>query len=378
MSVPFSRRAIAPPVRRVGVWCALVLTVLAVSVIGVGPAAANEPGANPDRSSGVRFVMHEHVDHSTESYTFTSTSPLCASGAFADAVTVLSSNAEQTVFVWLVHTTYTCADGSGTFFAIKHLVRHQSADGAWNVGQVRYVGGTGAYRGLSGHGFDVGASANGLGDGTTVGRVHIAPVSSVWDAAADFQLAPQQMNPSPDSFGNPAVWSYQFGSTTDPNPATFQLLPSFAPNKFGVQGLESWWGDNASGNSLDRLPAVGINATGHPVDYMHIVWPPNTILVHPWWGERVIIGWRSPIAGNVLVTGSVSLPQQGNCGNGTSWSLDRDSSTVASGTISGIQTAAWSTRQHVSRGQHLYLEVDPRGDISCDSTLVHLTITQAQ
>lgn len=130
---------------------------------------------HPDNLDRFRVVMHEKVDHATESYTFTAVAPLCPSGTFADHVTVLGSNNAGTVIRWLVHTTYTCDDGSGTFFAVKHLVRHQGVNSAWNVGWVEYAGGTGAYGTLTGHGFDYGASANGQGAGTTWGHIQLTP-----------------------------------------------------------------------------------------------------------------------------------------------------------------------------------------------------------
>ena len=126
------------------------LAVLTTAVVGAALAAptgasadpATDPGQQP--RAGTPFVIHETVDHSTESYTFTATGPLCPAGVFADHVTVLAANAGQSLFIWRVDTTYTCADGSGTFTAIKHLVRRQSADAAANKGPVRFTGGTGA------------------------------------------------------------------------------------------------------------------------------------------------------------------------------------------------------------------------------------------
>ena len=142
-------------------------------------ASANGHGAGtitgriaPPASAGVPFVIHETIDHSTDSYTFTATGPLCPSGVFTDDVTVAAANPAQTRVIWRVHTTYTCDDGSGTFTALKQLVRGQYADGAWNIGSLRFTGGTGAYTGLSGHGTDVGeSSADGHGTGTITGHL---------------------------------------------------------------------------------------------------------------------------------------------------------------------------------------------------------------
>lgn len=160
--VPRSRRA------------ALVTAALATGVALVSSADLASAGASTPPPAPQRFVMHEAVDHSTESYTFTSGGPLCASGRFVDRVTVVASDAATNTFVWRVDTTYTCDDGSGTFTAIKRLVRRVEPNGdATNRGPVRFTGGTGRYVGLTGHGMDVGASSDGHGAGTIAGRVSV-------------------------------------------------------------------------------------------------------------------------------------------------------------------------------------------------------------
>ena len=65
-----------------------------------------------------------------------------------------------------------------------------------------------------------------------------------WDVARDFRIAPNQANPSPDQMGNPAVWDYLYDPTGQTKPAAYKLLPGFDTRKFGLRGLESWWGTN--------------------------------------------------------------------------------------------------------------------------------------
>jgi len=196
-----------------------------------------------------------------------------------------------------------------------------------------------------------------------------------WDVAADFRIAPNQANPSPDQRGNPSVWSYLFSTTGQLQPADYQLLPLFDTDKFQVPGLESWWGPNVS-NPEDQLPAAGINATGHDVHVLNIDWPAGRVIVHPWSGQPVVIGWRSPVPGDVFVTGSVKLAQHPNCGDGISWALDLGAQTLRHGAIQQFQRQAWSAQVHVKRGQSLYLVVVPGPSYSCDSTLVQFTITR--
>ena len=159
-SSPFTRR---PSAR--------VVAVAALAAAGVLGAAGPASAATTPDPSNVRFVMHEKVDHTTESYTFTSTAPLCPAGRFADHVTVVNANADHTVYVWQVNTTYTCVDGSGTFTAVKHLVRRVDQAGAQNWGVVEFTGGTGAFASLRGFGVDVGASADQHGAGSIVGHL---------------------------------------------------------------------------------------------------------------------------------------------------------------------------------------------------------------
>jgi hypothetical protein len=70
-----------------------------------------------------------------------------------------------------ISTVYTCADGSGTFYAQKHVFLTLNDDGSsTNTGPITFHGGTGDYTTLSGHGVDVGtASADGLGVGKISG-----------------------------------------------------------------------------------------------------------------------------------------------------------------------------------------------------------------
>ena len=215
----------------------------------------------------------------------------------------------------------------------------------------------------------------GLAFATTSAHGHGRPR---WDVAADFRTAPNQANPSPDRFGHPGVWSYMFSPTGKQSPAAYQLLPAFDTDKFEVPGLESWWGQNVSTSTDDLLPAVGINATGHQVTTMNIHWPAGAVLVHPWDGQPVIIGWRSPVPGNIFVTGAVALAQHPNCGTGIAWALDLGARTLRHGAITQRKRQAWALRIHLKEGNSLYLVIAPRAGFACDSTLVTLTITRGE
>jgi hypothetical protein len=190
-----------------------------------------------------------------------------------------------------------------------------------------------------------------------------------WDVAADFSVYPHQENPS-------GVWSYLYSSSGQLDPTAYKPLQTFSNDKFGIPGLESWWGSQESTGPDDLLPAIGINATGHDVSPSNVNWPAGDVLVHPGSGQPVVIGWSSPVPGNVWVSGMVWLAQQPNCGDGIDWSLDLGGTVLDHGSLAGLEDKGWLKTVKVSPGQSLYLTVSSRTTIYCDSTLVHLNITR--
>lgn len=208
--------------------------------------------------------------------------------------------------------------------------------------------------------------------GASTGEAGPVRAGTSWDVARDFRTAPNQANPSPDRLGNAAVWWYMSGRSV----STFEVLPDFSTRKFDIVGLQAWWG-TAVFEDQNRLPTVGINATGEDVDVLNIHWPSGDVLVHPLPDEAVAVAWRSPIAGNVRITGSLALPQNPNCGNGVVWSVRDVDTVLRRGRIAGFgETDEWLIpRHHVARGDMLYLVVGAgNGNFLCDSTLVDFTI----
>lgn len=139
------------------------LTVFAVA----GPAHAAER---------VSFTIDEQIDFEAGVFTFTATEPLCPSGTFEDDVSVEafphSEQARSGGFNLLVRTTYTCADGSGTFDMLKHVfITFTGEDSFSNIGPVQILGGTGDFEGIVGHGVDVGTTEGGTGVGSITGWV---------------------------------------------------------------------------------------------------------------------------------------------------------------------------------------------------------------
>lgn len=160
-------RTTAPVTRTKSTAWACALGLGALAVLGVaGPAGAAAPLA---------FSMTEHVDNNTGLDTFTSTGAFCPSGTFVDDVVAggfpHSDHSHSGKGYVLIRSTYTCADGSGTFEELKHLTLYFTDTGFTDAGPMQILGGTGAYAGVTGHGVTTGATdfTTNTGGGTTTG-----------------------------------------------------------------------------------------------------------------------------------------------------------------------------------------------------------------
>ena len=150
----------------------LVAVAGAVALLAPLGAATSAHAAGP-----MRFTITEQINSATNVTTFTATGPLCPSGTFADDVKVFAPNPESSgigasgTFNLLIRTVYTCADGSGTFNALKHVFITFTENGFTGTGPIQLVGGTGAYTGLGGHGVDNGTRTGDTGVGQISGFV---------------------------------------------------------------------------------------------------------------------------------------------------------------------------------------------------------------
>ncbi len=108
---------------------------------------------------------------------------------------------------------------------------------------------------------------------------------------------------------------------------------------------------------------------------------PHSVGVHPTPKLRVAVGWKSPIAGPVNVTGRVQRAHIG-CGNGVTWLLElRRGNTrqrLAAGTAGGAEEHTFGPFDNlvVQPGDLLSLIIGPRdGEHSCDMTAIGMSIT---
>jgi len=202
-----------------------------------------------------------------------------------------------------------------------------------------------------------------------------------WNLPSDFQVWPNHENPNRDSCGNPGVWHFMGSATLDRNPSTYYLLPRFVTDSYGKVGLLMWRDMNAD------FPGVAFNATGVDIGMTYgMTWSANAIWIHPGSSKLVIIGWRSPISGNVKIMGSVLDGQTGDVDDGINWYIDKGSIALAAGSVdpgggqnlqSGLGGSSL-TEVAINQGEFIYLIIHPRGHHYCDPTFIELTISKTQ
>jgi len=202
---------------------------------------------------------------------------------------------------------------------------------------------------------------------------------SGWNLATEFRLSPDQANPNPDNCGNANVWSFMESSTLVRDPTTYSLLPEFITDGFFIPGIQQWQDAfNCSTSCNNKLPTVGINATGTFLQVGSISWPAGAVIAHPMPTQLAVVGWRSPINGSISISGSFA-DLDGNCGDGVAWFIDQGTTNLANGSFAngGAQDFQLSDVS-VSQGDFLYFIVDPSGGHECDSTALEITLTPVE
>ncbi|MBK7878647.1 MAG: hypothetical protein IPJ77_23565 [Planctomycetes bacterium] len=215
-----------------------------------------------------------------------------------------------------------------------------------------------------------------------------------WNLAADFRIAPDQENPNRDACGNVGVWHFLASDPSTPGvhePSTYAPLTGFITDAFLVDGLESWQGPNVMAPGYPNLPSIAINATGTDQLVEGFTWPAGVVNVHPYFGQMVIVGWRSPYTGRVTVTGSVR-DLDDTCASspdGVAWTIDHydgvSNETLVMGALAdgGAQEFRLAdgggrlVALALNEGDFLYFTVDPLSEIGCDSTALDIVIRPA-
>jgi hypothetical protein len=153
-----------------------------------------------------------------------------------------------------------------------------------------------------------------------------------------------------------------------PESAFAALLDKKLEKVEGWEAVNGWRGEGALrvvANSSDEQ--YRIPGTVHP----------HGVAVHPDVKQRVVVGWRSPIAGTIEIRGATASAHQG-CTNGTAWSVEvwrgKTRETLTSGASHGAAFGPFVLLS-VRRGDMVAVVVGAHeGDHNCDLTRVDLTI----
>lgn len=141
----------------------------AVALAALACVVAPLLGAGAADAATMPFTLTEQVDFTGSTpNTFTATG-LCPSGTFVDNVGTIGGNVHSGRGEVLLRSVYTCADGSGTFYVLKHIFVALTPDGWTSTGEYQLLGGTGDWAGLSGHGTDTGVRVGDSGGGVATG-----------------------------------------------------------------------------------------------------------------------------------------------------------------------------------------------------------------
>jgi cytochrome c553 len=164
-----------------------------------------------------------------------------------------------------------------------------------------------------------------------------------------------------------ARWLAYLGFTGDG-----MLLTKPVASMFGAKGVDYWTVEGG-------IPWIGVNTNSVPVTLLTYVLPPRSVDLHPGPSEPAAVVWTSPIAAKVVAKGRV-VDGDSTCGDGVAWSLDhrrgRAWRTIASGEIeNGGKAEIKPTSLTIATGDALRLVVSPRGEYTCDTTTIDLTIT---
>lgn len=199
-----------------------------------------------------------------------------------------------------------------------------------------------------------GLAVDRIGSLFPTGSASAAP-RQVWDPVADFRFAPNQLNPSPDSYGNPDVWSYLRSTTAEHEPQAYILFPRFNGTAWEERGLANL--------------------------FVSLGGPDQPITMHPWSDgttrKNAIIGWTSPIDGQVSISGHVSRAQT-SCDVSTGlivFTVDQGSETLRTVRLRLGQGADFTATATVTQGEFLYFVVDADADARCDLTNLTLQVT---
>jgi hypothetical protein len=187
------------------------------------------------------------------------------------------------------------------------------------------------------------------------------PGSPRWDPAADWRDAPNHVNPSPDAYGNPDVWSYLA------SPGLVHDASQYTPMTDYLASGEAW-----------TIPGYVNLLVSHAGPF---------VVMHSYGGRVVgsgrmsILAWTSPVNGVIKIAGTVSLPDTAICDpaslgdpGGIIWTFENRAGAIRTIEVPAGGSALVDESVLVTKGETLYFVHEPGWDSHCDSALVSLAI----
>ncbi len=197
-----------------------------------------------------------------------------------------------------------------------------------------------------------------------------------WNLAKDFRMSPNQENPNRDSCGNLGVWHFLQSGDFSHTPQTYTLMQNFSTSLRydGTPGIHNWSGT--------EIPDVVVYKVEKDLNAAALA---KYMYMHPGWSHLTIIGWRSPINGNVKINGEFAsaYASGGGCGDGVKWYIDKGATTLASGSFpngssQNVQqgtNGSSLTSVSMQQGEFIYFILDYNTNAMCDATEFNVTIS---
>jgi len=165
-------------------------------------------------------------------------------------------------------------------------------------------------------------------------------------------------------------WLEELGLTRE-----YPLMRTPVRDVLGRSGVHGWRGDA-------DCPSLTVNQNDQAVSILSFTLPPKSVAVHPGPSGGVAVSWKSPITGKVQMIGRLADADAAG-GDGVSWRLTHYSASgktdLAHGAFpnggAGNLPAEPLKSVDVKTGDRVELLVLPKGEYSCDTTVVSLTLT---
>lgn len=190
-----------------------------------------------------------------------------------------------------------------------------------------------------------------------------APLRGVAELAEQHDVSPEALT----------AWLELLGIRSS-QPVMLEHLAAKMTSASGYDFVQGW--------SSPDLPALFANSSDN-----HVRIPgnmkPHGVCVHPTPTHVVATGWRSPIAGSVEITGTVTHAHP-ECGNGVEWFVELRRGTlrerIASGATQGPAPDRFGPfRQTIEPGDLISLVIGPRDrEHSCDLTDLEFVLTEVE